>query len=96
MAILYIGLHGKMRKKKMKAYKPDMYCTGRNFSNEYLEKKKKMNEILNAQVTNFTLAIERYIELHPEVLEELEKRDKEYKENKDSVLDKVKEVSQLL
>jgi len=65
----------------MRAYKPDMYCTGRNFSFEMVEKEIRAKQALARQIVSFSEKMEGYLLDHPEAVKHLEAVDREYEKN---------------
>ena len=65
----------------MRAYKPDMYCTGRNFSFEMVEKEIKAKQALARQIDSFVVNMEGYLLDHPEAAKSLAEVDREYEKN---------------
>lgn len=65
----------------MRAYKPDMYCTGRNFSFEMVEKEIKAKQALARQIDSFVVNMEGYLLDHPEAAKSLAAVDREYEKN---------------
>lgn len=65
----------------MRAYKPDMYCTGRNFSFEKVEKERKAKKALARKIDSFVVNMEGYLLDHPEAVKSLSAVDREYEKN---------------
>ena len=65
----------------MRAYKPDMYCTGRNFSFEMVEKEIKAKQALVHQINSFVETMEGFLLDHPEAVRTLAAVDREYEKN---------------
>ena len=65
----------------MRAYKPGMYCTGRNFSFELVEKEIRAKQALARQIVSFSEKMEGYLLDHPEAVRTLEAVDREYEKN---------------
>lgn len=65
----------------MRAYKPDMYCTGRNFSFELVEKEIKAKQALARQINSFVETMEGFLLDHPEAVRTLAAVDREYEKN---------------
>ena len=65
----------------MRAYKPDMYCTGRNFSFEMVEKEIKAKQALARQIDSFVVTMDAFLLDHPEAVNHLAAVDREYEKN---------------